>query len=46
MFAILAIVLCCAVITLAVSAVAFLGSSKKDKTSANQETATTQEERN
>lgn len=46
MFAILAIVLCCAVITLAVGAVAFLGLSKKDKTTANEKTATTQEERN
>ena len=46
MFAVLAIVLCCAVISLAVGAFAFLGLSKKDKTGANHETAITQEERN
>ena len=46
MFAVIGIVLCCAVIPLAVGAMALLGRSKKDKLPANQEAAITQEERN
>jgi hypothetical protein len=45
MFAVLAIVLCCAVVSLVAGIVAFLGRSKKDKKAANQETAITREER-
>ena len=41
MFAVLAIILCCAVIPLVVGILAFLGISKKDKTSANLETTLT-----
>ena len=41
MFAVLAIILCCAVIPLVVGILAFLGISKKDKTAANLETAIT-----
>ena len=44
MFAVLAIILCCTVITLVVGMLAFLGISKKDKTAANLETAITQKD--
>ena len=45
MFAVLAIILCCAVIPVVVGTVAFLGRSKKDKKPATREAATTQENR-
>ena len=45
MFAVLAIILCCAVIPVVVGTVAFLGRSKKDKKPANREAAINQPEK-
>ena len=45
MFAVLAIVLCCAVIPLGIGIAAFLGFSNKGKEAANQEEANPQQER-